>query len=70
MQHMTQSKRVKHQIRCDWHRFNVNVGGIGRDGYRHPPSITKNLPHIDIPKRKMKHWPWRRKWKKENSQKL
>lgn len=70
VQHMTQSQRAKHQIRCDWHRFNVNVGGIGRDGYRHPPSITKNVPHIDMPKRNMKHWPWRRRWKNNKDKKV
>jgi len=55
------SKRTKQQIRLDWHRFQVNVGDIGRDGYRHPPSKTLNLPHLDIPKQGMKHWPWRRR---------
>jgi len=69
VQHLKQSQRVKHQIRCDWHRFNVNVGGIGRDGYRHPPSVTKNLPHIDMPTRNLKHWPWRRRWENEKEPK-
>jgi len=62
VQHLNQSQRTKHQIRLDWHRFSVNVGGIGRDGFRHPPSVERNLPHIDIPKRGVKHWPWRRRW--------
>jgi len=61
VQHLSQSKRAKHQIRFDWHRFSLNVGNIGREGYRHPPSIQRNLPHLDIPKLQMKHWPWRRK---------
>ena len=60
-QSLKQSKRTKHQIRLDWHRFKVNVGERGRDGYRHPPSVEWNLPHVDIPRRGMKHWPWRRK---------
>jgi len=59
-QSLKQSKRTKHQIRLDWHRFSVNVGPRGRDGYRHPPSVERNWPHVDIPKRGMKHWPWRR----------
>lgn len=62
VQHLNQSQRAKHQIRLDWHRFSVNVGSVGRDGFRHPPSIERNLPHIDIPKRGVKHWPWRRRW--------
>ena len=69
VQHLPQSQRAKHQIRCDWHRFNVNVGGIGRDGYRHPPSVTKNLPHIDMPQKKLKHWPWRRRLEIEKESK-
>ncbi len=63
VQHMKQNKRAKHQIRFDWHRFNLNVGGIGRDGYRHPPKTEMNAPHLDIPKLGMKHWPWRRRYK-------
>ena len=53
--------RTKSQIRLDWHRFSVNVGDIGRDGYRHPPTVEKNLPHLDIHRWGMKHWPWRRR---------
>ena len=60
-QSLSMSERAKHQIRCDWHRFSVNVGAIGRDGYRHPPSVSKHAPHIDIPMKGLKHWPWRRK---------
>lgn len=60
-QSLSMSERAKHQIRCDWHRFSVNVGAIGRDGYRHPPSVSKHAPHIDIPRKGLKHWPWRRK---------
>lgn len=59
-QSFTISKRAKSQIRCDWHRFSVNVGSVGRDGWRHPPSIERNWPHFDIPKKGWKHWPWRR----------
>jgi len=61
VQHLQQSQRTKHQIRLDWHRFSMNVGTVGREGYRHPPSVERNLPHLDIPQRGMKHWPWRRK---------
>ncbi len=61
VQHMKQNYRVKHQVRLDWHRFKLNVGGVGREGYRHPPSVVKNLPHLDIPKMGLKHWPWRRR---------
>ena len=63
VQHLNANKRAKKQIRFDWHRFSVNVGGIGRDGYRHPPSICINRPHLDIPKLGLKHWPWRRRHK-------
>ena len=63
VQDLPMNKRAKHQIRLDWHKFSVNVGGIGRDGYRHPPSVERNLPHLDIPKLGWKHWPWRRKFK-------
>eukprot|EP00814_Leptocylindrus_danicus_P012063 CAMPEP_0116013676 /NCGR_PEP_ID=MMETSP0321-20121206/5859_1 /TAXON_ID=163516 /ORGANISM="Leptocylindrus danicus var. danicus, Strain B650" /LENGTH=67 /DNA_ID=CAMNT_0003483253 /DNA_START=286 /DNA_END=489 /DNA_ORIENTATION=- len=55
------SKRAKRQIRLDWHRFSVNVGNVGRDGYRHPPSVELNLPHLDVPAKGWKHWPWRRR---------
>lgn len=61
VQHLSQSQRAKHQIRFDWHRFNLNVGGVGRDGYRHPPSIVMNVPHLDVPSKGLKHWPWRRR---------
>ena len=63
VQHLKQSQRAKRQIRIDWHRFNLNVGGIGRDGYKHPPIAVMNVPHLDIPKKGMKHWPWRRRYK-------
>ena len=66
VQHLKANKRSKRQIRFDWHRFSVNIGGIGRDGYRHPPSISMNRPHLDIPQLGMKHWPWRRQHKVEN----
>lgn len=52
---------TKHQIRLDWHSFRVNIGTIGRDGYRHPPTVEWNLPHVDAPRWGIKHWPWRRK---------
>ena len=62
VQHLPASKRTREQIRFDWHRFSVNRGGVGRDGYRHPPAVKLNLPHIDLPRRGLKHWPWRRKF--------
>mmetsp|Transcript_1366 Transcript_1366/g.1831 ORF Transcript_1366/g.1831 Transcript_1366/m.1831 type:complete len:196 (-) Transcript_1366:226-813(-) len=65
-QHLSISKRTKQQIRFDWHRFSVNVGGIGREGYRHPPSIEMNRPHVDIPSKGLKHWPWRRRFVKQD----
>ena len=58
-QHLKPNKRD--QIRFDWHRFSVNVGAVGRDGFRHPPSVDLNRPHLDLPGRGMKHWPWRRR---------
>lgn len=65
VQHLPLSKRAKRQIRLDWHEFSVNQGDIGRDGYRHPPSVTRNLPHADIPEWGIKHWPWRRRYVQE-----
>lgn len=65
VQHLKASQRAKQQIRFDWHRFSFNVGNIGREGFRHPPSIERNLPHIDVPKLGLKHWPWRRKFKQK-----
>ncbi len=61
VQNMKMRQRAKHQIRFDWHDISINIGDMGRDGYRHPPSIKLNVPHIDIPNRSIKHWPWRRK---------
>ena len=61
-QHLPPSGRARSQIRLDWHRFAVNVGPVGRDGYRHPPSVELNRPHLDVPERRMRHWPWRRRW--------
>jgi hypothetical protein len=52
-------------FRLDWHRFELNVGPVypprrHRTGTgRHPPSVTINLPHVDLPQRGVKHWPWR-----------
>jgi hypothetical protein len=60
-QSLCMSKRTKTQIRFDWHEFEMNVGNVGRDGYRHPPCVTYNLPHVDIPRWGVKHWPWRRR---------
>jgi len=60
-QSLCMSKRTKTQIRFDWHEFEINVGKVGREGYRHPPCITYNLPHVDIPRWGVKHWPWRRR---------
>ena len=60
-QNLPMSKRAKSQIRCDWHKFSVNVGSVGRDGYRHPPSVERNLPHLDVPMWGWKHWPWSRR---------
>ena len=64
-QNLPLSKRTKSQIRCDWHRFSVNIGAIGRDGYRHPPSIELHRPHLDVPAFGLKHWPWRRRYNTE-----
>ena len=55
------NQRAKRQIRLDWHRFVYNLGPVGRDGFRHPPSIERNFPHIDIPRYQIRHWPWRRR---------
>jgi hypothetical protein len=60
-QRLTQSARARTQIRLDWHRFSYNVGKIGRDGCKHPPAVTANQPHVDMPSRGIKHWPWRRR---------
>ena len=60
VQHLPGNKRAKEQLRLDWHRFSYNVGNVGRDGYRHPPTVKKNLPHFDFPRKQLKHWPWRR----------
>ncbi|KAL7444502.1 hypothetical protein ACHAXM_009361 [Skeletonema potamos] len=66
VQHLPMKKRQRSQLRLDWHEFSVNVGNIGRDGFRHPPCVVRNLPHLDIPRLQMKHWPWRRKHRLEN----
>ena len=63
VQHLPMKKRQRAQLRLDWHKFSVNIGNVGRDGFRHPPSVVRNLPHLDIPRLQMKHWPWRRKHK-------
>jgi hypothetical protein len=61
VQDLPSNKRTREQMRLDWHRFKFNLGNIGRDGFRHPPAMERNLPHIDIPKQGIKHWPWRRR---------
>lgn len=66
VQHLPLSKRSKRQIRLDWHRFVVNLGPVGRNGFRHPPSKEMNRPHIDAPKWGVKHWPWRRRYPYNN----
>mmetsp|Transcript_31483 Transcript_31483/g.70507 ORF Transcript_31483/g.70507 Transcript_31483/m.70507 type:complete len:218 (+) Transcript_31483:223-876(+) len=63
VQHLSMAKRTKKQLRVDWHQFAYNIGDIGREGYRHPPSVTRNLPHLDAPSHGMKHWPWRRRFR-------
>lgn len=60
-QHLSANQRAKQQVRLDWHNFAYNTGPAGRDGYRHPPAMHRNLPHVDIPKWQVKHWPWRRR---------
>jgi len=61
-QHLPLNKRAKQQLlRLDWHRFNVNVGEIGRNGFRHPPAVQMNRPHVDAPRYGIKHWPWKRR---------
>lgn len=62
-QHLGANQRAKQQIRLDWHSFKYNIGPLGRDGFRHPPTVERNLPHIDIPRYQMRHWPWRRHYK-------
>jgi len=66
VQHLPMKKRQRSQLRLDWHKFSFNVGQIGRDGFRHPPSVERNLPHLDVPQLQLKHWPWRRKHKRTN----
>ena len=51
-------------LRVDWHRFRTNVGAPGRPYEhggvsRHPPAVDLNLPHLDLPSRGVRHWPWR-----------
>lgn len=68
-QHLGANQRAKQQIRLDWHSFKYNIGPLGRDGFRHPPTIERNLPHIDIPRYQMRHWPWRRHYKLPDEEK-
>ncbi|KAL7577310.1 hypothetical protein ACA910_002049 [Epithemia clementina (nom. ined.)] len=67
-QDLPSNQRTKLQFRLDWHRFKYNIGPIGRDGYRHPPSRIENLPHVDYPPKGIKHWPWRRKQQQQQQQ--
>jgi hypothetical protein len=48
-------------LRLDWHRFELNVGKAypPPNTGRHPPSVLCNLPHVDLPQRGTRHWPWR-----------
>ena len=48
-------------FRLDWHRFELNVGKAypPPNTGRHPPSVLCNLPHVDLPQRSVRHWPWR-----------
>ena len=48
-------------FRLDWHRFDLNVGKAYPPPHqgRHPPSMSFNLPHIDLPQHSVRHWPWR-----------
>lgn len=57
--HLPGGKRRKYQVRVDWHQIPINVGPCARNGFRHPPTIRRNLPHVDIPARSIRHWPWR-----------
>jgi hypothetical protein len=61
VQDLPSNQRTRAQIRLDWHRFKFNRGNVGRDGFRHPPATIRNLPHIDVPLKGIKHWPWRRR---------
>jgi hypothetical protein len=55
------SVRWKQSMKDAMSEFKFNVGNIGQDGFRHPPAIERNLPHIDITRKGIKHWPWRRR---------
>jgi len=43
------TKEGKSLIRFDWHKFRIGGRKLGRD---------VNRPHVDIPGRGVKHWPW------------
>jgi hypothetical protein len=64
VQDLPSNQRTRAQMRLDWHTFKYNKGNIGRDGFRHPPATESNLPHVDVPRTGIKHWPWRRKHNK------
>jgi hypothetical protein len=57
--HLPGGKRRKYQTRLDWHQIPINIGPCARNGFRHPPTIRRNLPHIDVPRLGVRHWPWR-----------
>jgi hypothetical protein len=48
-------------FRLDWHSFHLNVGQAYPPPHtgRHPPKVSCNLPHVDLPTRGVRHWPWR-----------
>lgn len=48
-------------FRLDWHQFHLNTGKAypPPNTGRHPPSVRFNLPHVDLPQRSVRHWPWR-----------
>ena len=48
-------------FRLDWQRFELNVGERypSPNPGRHKPSVRCNLPHVDLPQRNVRHWPWR-----------
>ena len=48
-------------FRLDWHRFVINVGRAYPPPHngRHPPKVVLSLPHVDLPQRGVRHWPWR-----------
>lgn len=49
------TNRGERYIGLDWHRFKIGGRKIGR---------FVNRPHLDIPSKGIKHWPWQQidKW--------